>query len=377
MTIVPVHAFQQPEAKRRETITNTKNVSFNKIYRDCGSRISSYTGDLTMSAVAKEFILNSQFAMAEESKNILNSTGKELRGLIQLRSFNHPFVPREYNCLFKQSLQDQLTLRERRFLSIARTPLFDGITRVQMQVEQLVKYDESLKTLANKLRAQLPTLPQDDVEEIRAWLENPDNQGLIRDITEVDLRLCKLEVIPPEIAYFTNLQVIDLSSNNIKEIPSQMGVLVDLIRLDLEDNEIDTITPEIRNLQLLEELILGNNKLTSIPDEIFQLQSLKTLYLWKNQISELPSTIADLQDLEWLDLADNQLQRIPNEVTDLSALQGLDLDDNQLSSFPITTLFFQVLPNIANIKIERNEFSDFYKSLFAMVQTHRLIEITY
>ena len=362
---------------KKKIITDIKNISFNDVYGICGSTISSYTGDLTMSAVAKRFILNSQFAMAEESKNILNSTGKELRGLIQLRSFTHPFMPREYNRLFKQSFQDQLTLRERRPLGIARTPLFDGITRVQMQVEQLVKYDESLKTLANKLRRQLPTLPQDEVEEIRAWLENPDNQDLVEGITEVDLSACELKVIPPEIAYFTNLEIIDLSYNNIKEIPSQIGALVNLIKLDLLDNEIDTITPEIENLQLLEELALGNNKLTSIPVEIFQLESLKQLYLWKNQISELPSTIANLQDLEWLDLADNQLQLIPNEVTNLSALQHLDLGDNQLSFFPVVALLSQGLPNIANIQLERNEFSDFYKNLFAMAQTHRLIEITY
>ncbi len=179
-------------------------------------------------------------------------------------------------------------------------------------------------------------------EEIRAWINNPENAHLLMQVTELDLSALNLRALPPEIGSLTALQSLDLSSNHLTFLPPEIRSLRTLQKLYIENNQLTSLPPEIGNLTALQWLYLYKNQLTSIPPEIGSLSALQRLSFLNNQLTSLPPEIGGLTALQWLTLNNNQLTSLPPEISGLTALQTLDLSYNQLTS---------LLPEISGLTI--------------------------
>ena len=180
--------------------------------------------------------------------------------------------------------------------------------------------------------------------EIRAWLKDPNNIPLIQTVTILNLSGLQLTHLPPEIAYFTNLEELRLSHNQLRGFPAEIGNLAKLQRLDLDRNQFTTLPSEICNLPNLQRLYLNNNRLAALPVEIGNLANLEELYLEHNQLTALPSEIGILANLRRLDLDDNHLKALPAEIGNLANLRQLGLNKNQLATLPAE------IGNLANLE---------------------------
>ena len=171
-------------------------------------------------------------------------------------------------------------------------------------------------------------------DEIRAWMNNPQNQDYLQLIQKVDLSNTDLVVIPPEIGSLTQLQWLSLSDNQIEGISPEVQSLAQLRVLGLGGNQIQAIPGEIGNLGQLTELRLQNNQIEVIPPEIGSLGQLIILNLSGNQIKVIPPEIGNLAQLQTLSLSENQIEVIPPEIGRLTQLQQLYLNNNRIKVIP-------------------------------------------
>ena len=98
----------------------------------------------------------------------------------------------------------------------------------------------------------------------------------------------KLTIVPKEIKYLRNINIIHLHYNQIRKIPGCIGQLANLEILGLHCNQIREIPGCIGQLTKLEELYLHYNQIQEIPETIGQLTKLEYLYLYGNQIQTMP-----------------------------------------------------------------------------------------
>ena len=110
--------------------------------------------------------------------------------------------------------------------------------------------------------------------EIRAWLKDPNNIPSIQTVTVLYLSGLQLTHLPPEIAYFTNLEELYLYNNELKALPAEIGRLVNLRMLNLDDNQLTALPAEIGRLVNLRMLNLEHNQLAALPAEIGRLVNL-------------------------------------------------------------------------------------------------------
>jgi Leucine-rich repeat (LRR) protein len=165
--------------------------------------------------------------------------------------------------------------------------------------------DLSLERAWPKMRARLGRdLEQNEREnlppngtsanELRIWLNLPDNQPLILNITSLDLKGVNLLVVPPEIKNFTELRRLNVSANKIKGInPFAFADLTHLKKIDFTSND-----------------------LRKIPETLFSTcNRLKDADFRKNKLTHLPQFLfAGCPDLEIVNFRDNQLVAIPEEL---------------------------------------------------------------
>ena len=152
---------------------------------------------------------------------------------------------------------------------------------------------------------------QQTAQLIRNWFCNPINQPLLQNVTELDLSFRRLSVIPSELCFLSNLEVLNLNRNQLTAIdPHTFGNLQNLQKLYLANNQLTVIHPQtFGNLPNLSWLYLNQNQLTAIDPETFSnLLNLQSLFLNQNQISTIaPQTFANLQNLQLLYLGNNQI----------------------------------------------------------------------
>ena len=200
--------------------------------------------------------------------------------------------------------------------------------------------DHSLVMVWDRLREQInfhedeavPNQPQ----EIRDWINNPENVQRIQAITELHLDSMNLRLLPREIGAFVNLEELTLSGNHLNFLPETIGNLKNLITLDLENNHLQTLPESFGNLQHLIWLSLSRNQLRSLPESFGNLQQLINLNLANNHLESLPMTFGNLQQLKNLGLHANQLESLPDSFGNLPQLTNLNLGNNQLKSLPDT-----------------------------------------
>ncbi len=208
-----------------------------------------------------------------------------------------------------------------------------------LQQRALKQYEnEALETIWNRKLAEEFNLQNNpDLqthEQIRAWLNDPNNAQQLQQITLLELSQLGLKTLPPEIGAFTNLQRLNLDHNQLHILPPEIGALTNLQTLSLDHNQLHTLPSEIGALTNLHTLSLDHNQLHTIPSEIGTLTNLHTLSINNNKLRSLPSEIGALSNLQQLDLSNNQLHSLPSEIGDLGRLQRLKLFINQLCSLP-------------------------------------------
>lgn len=193
-------------------------------------------------------------------------------------------------------------------------------------------------------------------EEIRAWLSDPNNIGLVQQIEHLDLNCLKLKALPPEIGLFTGLTTLTLTENEIQTLPESIGNLHQLRKLQACYNLLEEIPGSIGTLKRLEVLDLTANALTQIPLALCEAESLTILELGENLIESLPDEIERLVNLDKLDLSDNCLNTLPNSFGNLPRLRKLDLPKNELLDLPCS---FAQLKTLEWLELSDNGFQFF------------------
>jgi Leucine-rich repeat (LRR) protein len=153
-------------------------------------------------------------------------------------------------------------------------------------------------------------------------------------ITYLNLSYNQIEVIPPEIESFSQLQYLNLSHNRITIIVPEIENLFQLQKLLINDNQIEVIPPELVNLLQLRVLDIGYNKIEIILREIENLFQLQELNISSNNLQAIPPEIGNLSQLQVLNIQGNRIQVIPPEIGNLSQLKVLHISYNRIQVIP-------------------------------------------
>jgi Leucine-rich repeat (LRR) protein len=265
-----------------------------------------------------------------------------------------------YDSLFKELVE----IIKQTHSTKVKSP-FSEIQYEQIQAKAQVQLDESLFAIWPKIQEQLKVpLPPTSAQEIRSWLNNPENKTELDRITKLNLNWLGLRILPPEIGNFSALQRLWLGNHNqLQSIPDTIGNLTALQELHLDNNQLQSIPDTIGNLTALQELHLHNNQLQHLPDTIGNLSALQTLSLNNNQLQSLPCTIENLSTLQMLCLSTNPFTFIPSKVLNSShkifsenqTVEQFKEELKFLSSFPLAKLY-QAIMRRADVKEIKNAF---------------------
>ncbi|MBS0653158.1 MAG: leucine-rich repeat domain-containing protein [Verrucomicrobia bacterium] len=223
--------------------------------------------------------------------------------------------------------------------------------------------DSSLEKLWERVKGRIffgsGRAPNNKADEIRSWLNNPDNAWRLDSITSIDLEGLDLRVLPPEIGKFSHLRCLLLRNNKLRSLPDEICDLGELTALRLGHNELQRLPERFGNFLRLERLELScnqleflpnsfcdlgqltvlelsTNKLQRLPEHFGNYPHLKELVLSYNQLKVLPDSFCYLRNLCYLDIMDNQLEVLPGEFGNLNGLVSLNLSVNQLQTLPVT-----------------------------------------
>ncbi|MBS0649631.1 MAG: hypothetical protein JSR93_00570 [Verrucomicrobia bacterium] len=180
-------------------------------------------------------------------------------------------------------------------------------------------------------------------EEIRAWLNNPNNLHFIQQIKHLNFNGLDLTVLPEEIGLFTGLTTLILTENKFRYLPESIGNLHQLQKLIACYNCLEVLPDSIKNLKRLEILDLTENRLRKIPPSLCEAEALISLDLGENLIKSLPEEFGLLTQLVKLDLTDNNLEQLPDSIGCLSNLRRLYVMNNELISLPASVAQLQAL----------------------------------
>ena len=151
----------------------------------------------------------------------------------------------------------------------------------------------------------------------REYPPSPDSLAEWYGITLSDGRVTELDlsdngltgVLPVELGYLSNLQVLDLQENELSgSVGSWIKKFTAIVKLRLQKNRLTGPIPdELGSLSHLEYLNLRGNQLEGVvPESLEKLQKLRGLWLHANQLSgPIPQGIVELPNLGWLWLGEN------------------------------------------------------------------------
>ena len=212
-----------------------------------------------------------------------------------------------------------------------------SLSRLLDQIE-LTKDDHLVRCFDRILGIPTVILPDQILEgtitskaaAIRTWMA--ENQEILATIRVLDCSNINLYILPPEIAYLTNLELLDLENNQLTSLPATFDQLHNLQKLYLGNNRLTFLPETFGQLHNLQELFLEDNRLTFLPETFGQLHNLQKLSLADNRLTFLPETFGQLHNLQKLSLADNRLTSLPATFNQLHNLRYLVLINNQLTS---------------------------------------------
>lgn len=121
--------------------------------------------------------------------------------------------------------------------------------------------------------------------------------------------------------------------------------------LMLDRQGLAQIPPEVWEMPQLETLDLRGNAIHSLPDNFHELMSLKILLLGDNQLMNLPQ---QLPNLVQIDLSNNCFSEPQVALSHLKQLHKLNFSSNRLKNLPNWSF-----PALKELNLEGNNFADF------------------
>ncbi|MCH9613653.1 MAG: hypothetical protein SP1CHLAM54_06580 [Chlamydiia bacterium] len=188
---------------------------------------------------------------------------------------------------------------------------------------------------------------------IRKWLFTSE---LVKNTTSLNLSDKELQILPPEIACFTNLNRLHLENNQLKSLPESFGNLSALRCLNMSNNALTNLPESFGNLSDLQGLFIEKNALTKLPESFGNLLALQTLHVQNNALTKLPESFGSLLALQTLYMNDNALTKLPDSFGNLLALKNLYLENNALIILPES---FKNLSTLQELFIENNALTKF------------------
>lgn len=105
----------------------------------------------------------------------------------------------------------------------------------------------------------------------------------------------ELDMIPLNIANFTNLKILEISNNLISTLPDAI-LQLPLTTLIMKNNRlVNSGLPKLFGKLNLKDCRLSGNNFSNFPEQLLEIKSLEYLYLGNNSITELPKEIDALK----------------------------------------------------------------------------------
>eukprot|EP01080_Neovahlkampfia_damariscottae_P004683 gene4683-8255_t len=204
------------------------------------------------------------------------------------------------------------------------------IWEINLKSNQLVNFPIYLNKIT---RLERLNLEGNYVKEI------PINES-IYSLKSLNLNNNRIQYLPLDFKFWSNLRTLDLKSNQILLIPKSIEKLENLIRLDLSGNLIKEVPKELGKLENLKELFLDENKISYLPFELIKLKNLIKLGLNDN-LWDSPNNDESFKKFfvkKKISLKENCLRKILNEEISIDNF-WLPLDlKSSLSNFKTCTI---------------------------------------
>jgi len=212
-------------------------------------------------------------------------------------------------------------------------------------VLKLKLWPEIVKSLPDQDLGQVKSL-----DEIKAFLADPNSKPLLTSIKKLDLSSKELWVVPREIGLLTGLAELDLCNNQLDRLPSEIGNLMSLKHLSLSYNRITILPDALLEMTRLTTLHLGVNMVFTSPPGLYENVALNLI--WSRLHSQIegadpeldahgvraffndPENASKLEQVKVLDLNGLNLKILPPEIGRLKGLVELNLDWNDLKELP-------------------------------------------
>ncbi|NXC01862.1 LRCH3 protein, partial [Orthonyx spaldingii] len=210
----------------------------------------------------------------------LSLSGRKLRDYPRASAANHDLSDTTQADLSRNRLSE-LPAEACHFVSLETLNLYQNCIRyipeavLNLQSLTFLNISSDYFFFLSKSRNQLSTLPvhlcslplKVLIASNNKLVSIPEEIGLLRQLTELDVSCNEIQTIPPQIGNLESLRDLNVRRNNLVRLPEELAELP-LIRLDFSCNKITTIPVCYRNLRHLQTIMLENNPLQSPPAQI-------------------------------------------------------------------------------------------------------------
>lgn len=164
---------------------------------------------------------------------------------------------------------------------------------------------------------------------------------------------------------FSHLQDINFDGNQFTLFPECFSKCTDLTSINFDNNHISFIPDYLTKFTLLTFIGFNNNRISNLPENIQQLTRLEELYLGGNKLAYIPNWVSKLKNLQKIDLGCNKIETIPNSLSGLSNLTVLALDHNKIKTVPNS---LGRLSNLTTLALGGNQLTNLPASFSAFSQ---------